>query len=182
MGEDDEPRPIGCRLAGEIGGGLVVEMAVPAQDALLDRLGVGTGAQHLHVVVRLEDQEIAVAKSRAHRFGGMPEVGRVADSPPLAFDHIADRLDGVVRHGEWHEAHAQDREGRSGLDLLHHHALSIDPGRAAGAARAIDRHIVGAREEGGAPHMIGVIVGDDQGVEAVGLDADRPQPPGGLAA
>ena len=72
----------GHDLLGGIRGGFVREMAVPAQDALLQAPGtVGTILQHLHVVICLQHERVGRADAFEHQPRGVAEVRQETNVP-----------------------------------------------------------------------------------------------------
>ena len=95
------PQPGGHDLRGGFGGGHVREMAVPAEDALLERPRTArTILQHLHVVVGFEDEDVRGADAVEHELGGMAEVGGKADVAARGAQKKSDRVLRVVRNGK----------------------------------------------------------------------------------
>ena len=91
----------GHDLLGGISGGLVREMAVPAQDALLEAPGAaGAILQHFDVVVGLQHQRMGGADPFEHQARGVAEVGQEADVAGAGAEQEADRVLGVVRNAE----------------------------------------------------------------------------------
>ena len=61
----------------------------------------------------LEDQQIAAGEALPDAVGGVPEIGRVADTPSIGLDRAADRLDCIVRHRKGLENKPRCREGQT---------------------------------------------------------------------
>ncbi len=103
-------------LLGGIGGRLVREVAVPAQDPLLETPGtVGALLQHLHIVVGLQYQSISAADPFEHQPGGMTEIGEKSNIAPSRAHEKADGILCVVGHSEALDQQIADLETRPGL-------------------------------------------------------------------
>jgi hypothetical protein len=88
-------------LRGGFGGGDVREMAVAAEDALLERpRAARTILQHLHVVVGFEDEDVRGADAVEHEPGGVAEVGGEADVAARGAQKKSDGVLRVVRDGK----------------------------------------------------------------------------------
>ena len=105
----------GHDLRGGFGGGDVREMAVAAEDALLERPRAARAIlQHLHVVVGFEDEDVRGADAVKHEPGGVAEVGGEADVAARGAQQKSDRILGVVRDGKGFDEDVGDLEARAG--------------------------------------------------------------------
>jgi hypothetical protein len=110
-------QPGGHDLRGGFGGVHVREMAVAAQDALLERpRAARTILQHLHVVVGFEHEGVRVPDAVKHELGRVAEVGGKADVAVRGAQKISDRVLRVVRNGKRLDAHVADFKPRAGLE------------------------------------------------------------------
>jgi hypothetical protein len=76
-------------------------VAVPAGDPLLEAPGIRTAAQHVEIVVGLDQQDVQILEAAPGETRPAAEVGRQADPPAQGIlDHQADRLARVVRQDE----------------------------------------------------------------------------------
>jgi len=70
----------GHDLRDGLGGGDVGDVAVPAEDALLQRpRAARTILQHLHIVIGFEDEDVRDADAFQHELGDVAEVGGESD-------------------------------------------------------------------------------------------------------
>ena len=91
----------GHDLLGGISGGFVREVAMPAQDALLEAPGAARAIlEHLDVVVGLQHQGMGGADPFEHQPGGVAKVGQETDVAGAGAQQEADRVLGVVRNAE----------------------------------------------------------------------------------
>ena len=75
-------------------------------------------AQHVEIVVGLEDQDVEVAQPPPGEAGAAADVGDQADPPAAGvLDHEAHRLAGVVGDQERLDAEARDLARLAGADL-----------------------------------------------------------------
>src|SRR5258708_7569006 len=94
-------------------------MAVPPEDALLEAPRAPRAIlQHLHVVIRFEDEDVRGADAVEHDFGRMSEVGGKADVAGRRAQKISDGILCVVRNGEGLDAYVADFKSRAGGEKL----------------------------------------------------------------
>ena len=102
-------------LRGGFGGGDVREMAVAAEDALLERpRAVRTILQHLHVVVGFEDEDVRGADAVEHEPRGVAEVGGETDVAARGAQQKSDGVLRVVRDGKSFDEDVGDLKARAG--------------------------------------------------------------------
>ena len=100
-------------------------MAVPAEDALLERPRAARAIlQHLHVVVGFEDEDVRGADAVEHEPGGVAEVGGEADVAARGAQQKSDRILGVVRDGKGFDEDVGDLEARAGGEEV---AVEVEP-------------------------------------------------------
>ena len=105
----------GHDVRGGFGGGHVREMAVTAEDALLERPRAARAIlQHLHVVVGFEDEDVRGADAVEHEPGCVAEVGGEADVAARGAQKKSDGILGVVRDGKGFDEHVGDLKARAG--------------------------------------------------------------------
>ena len=105
----------GHDLLGGIGGGFVGEMAVAAQDALLEAPGpAGAILEHLDVMVRLEHERMGGADALEHQARGMAEVSQETDVPGAGAEEVTDRVLRVVGDAESLDQDVADFEAGAG--------------------------------------------------------------------
>ena len=119
VGEVKVAQPGGHDLRGGFGGGDVREMAVAAEDALLERpRAARTILQHLHVVVGFEDEDVRGADAVEHEPGRVAEVGREADVAAGGAQKKSDGVLRVMRNGKGFDQHVGDLKARAGGEQL----------------------------------------------------------------
>lgn len=97
VGEVKVAQAGGHDLGGGFGGGEVGEVAVAAEDALLEAPGAaGAVLQHFDVVIGFEDEDVGGANAFEDEFGGVAEIGGEADVAGRGAQEKADRVLGIV--------------------------------------------------------------------------------------
>ena len=160
------------RIADVVAGDVVRQVAVASHDALLDGPGVGADLEHFDVVVGLEQEEIGSAEVIADGLGEVAEVGGDADAEAFGAEAEADGVGGVVGDGERGDGDVADGEGLAGLEGFEVRG-EVAPGDAGrGEAGQVDGDAKEAGEGDEAADVVGVFVGDEDGVEGGGVFAD----------
>lgn len=104
----------GHDLRGGFGGGFVGQMAVAAEDALLEApRAARTILQHLHVMVGFEDEDVRGADAVEHQLGDVAEVGGKTEIAGGGAQQKSDRILRVVRNGKRFDAHIADFKSRA---------------------------------------------------------------------
>ena len=161
----------------------VREMPHPAHDALLHAPGVGADFQHVEIVIRFEQQQVRAPQVEFDGLGNVAEVRDHPDAHALRGETEAHRVDGVVRDAEALDCDIVDLETRARLKWFQARGLRFAPvdGRRGQARQVHDRaDVPAARQHGQPSHMIGMLVGDDDGVDRGEIFADGRQPPAKL--
>lgn len=159
-------------------------MAVPAQDALLDApRALGVGLEQLQVMIGFQQEHVRGANAFDDEVGGMAEVGQETNVSRSRADQKADRIVGVVRHGESvHDdiphfkrcASAENPAVEPGLELILNRLL--------GEAIAENRNPQLRAQRGQTLNMIAMFVGDQNAVQALRRAADGGESPSDLTA
>ena len=105
MGEHEAFCACGAKSARKIGAVIVGKMPVARGNALLERIGVRTRAEHFKVVIALQNDGVTTGERGLHRLRNVTDVGGVADAEGLSvgdgeLDAVADRALAIVRRGE----------------------------------------------------------------------------------
>ncbi len=150
-----------------------------ARNALLEVPGVGAGAQHLEIVVVLEQQDVEIAQPRPGELAAAAEVGNHAYPPSGAIlHHETHRLTGVVGDGKRLDPETAGFERLAGADFVQRgRRATAQLGAAKGPLGGIDRDVVTAAEARRAAHVVFVLVGQHHGIEAVGIEPHLLHPP-----
>jgi len=148
-------------------GGFIREMAMAAQNALLQRPGtVRTFLQHLYVVIGFKDEDVRGARAFNHQLGHVPEIG---DEPEIAgggVEQKSDRVLGVMRDGEGVHLHVGDFKARAGVKEPAVEAGFEDAFKFIfGGAVAVNGDVEFLCDAGESLNMVGVFVGDENSGE-----------------
>ena len=153
-----------------------------AHHALLDVPGVRPNLEHFEIVIRFEKQEIGFAEMVLHQLGQVAEIGDDGDFVPVGAESEADGIDRIVGNGEGIDFDVADLKALAGADVfkaldggflpglfgvlgVHLHDFAMGRLGEVGRAAPVTRQL---RDGGG---MVGMLVGDQNSVDAVGLGA-----------
>jgi len=187
--EDEIPRG-GIEAVGigkEFADGVIRKMPGAGKYALLDDPGVGADLEHVEIVIGFQDQAIGLAKGDFDELGHVAEVGADGDLGAVGSESEAEGIGGVVRDGEGVDVNIADGETLAGLDGLDSaKALAEGFGEDAaellhGGLADIERRFPDAENLREAVAVIGVLVGDQDGVEAVEVAFDGGEASQGFA-
>ena len=99
----------GHDLCDGFGGGDVGDVAVAAEDALLQRPRTArTVLQHFHVVIGFEHEDVGGANAFGHELGDVAKVGGKTDVARTGAENVADGILGVVWNGKGIDADIAD--------------------------------------------------------------------------
>jgi len=165
MGEVKVAKVCGHNLRSGFGGGLVGKMAVPAQNTLFQAPGTArTFPQHLHVMIRFQDQHICGAGSLDHQFGRVPKVGGEADVAGRGTNQKSDRVLRIVRDGKRVYNQIPNLEAGAGFkQITNEFGLQLKFKRFLRGAVAVNRDVQLLRDAGEAVNMVAVLMGDEDG-------------------
>ena len=157
----------GHDLRDGFGGGFIREMAVAAQNALLEAPRTArTILQHLYVMIGFKDEDIRGTRAFNHQLGHVPEIG---DEPEVAGGSVeqkSDRVLGVMRDGEGVHLHVGDFKARAGVKEPAVEAGFEDAFKFIfGGAVAVNGDVEFLCDAGESLNMVGVFVGDENGGE-----------------
>jgi len=151
----------GHELLRGIGGGFVREMAMAAEDALLETPGpVRAILQQLDIVIGFEQQNIGRAQPIQDEFGHLAEVGQKSDIHAGGAQKIPDRILGVVQDVKRLDSNVADfktvsRRKESAIEL----GLKLKFNRFLSRAIAINRNAKFLAETSQALDMVRMLVG-----------------------
>ena len=115
VGEVEVAQFGGHDLRGGFGGGNVGQMAMAAQDALLEAPGPARAIlQHLHIVVGFQHQDVGGTDAVEDEFGGVAEVGGKPDVRGGRAQQISHGILGIVRNGKCFDGEVGEFEGVTG--------------------------------------------------------------------
>ena len=162
-------------LLGDLRGGVVREMAVAAEDALLHApRTLGVVLQKFEVVIGFEDQGVRRADAFEDELGGVAEVGQEADVSRRGMQEKTHRIIRVMRHGEGVHREVADLEGSAGGEEAKIQArggLGLDDFLREPVA--VDGNLMLRAQGGEALDVVAVLVGDEDAGESFGRAAER---------
>lgn len=167
---EDKRRGTGGEIVPEkIGNDVVREMAVAAHHALLYGPWIRADLEHFDIVIGFEQQNIRGAQMVLDGIWDVAKIGGNPDFDARGAKGVADRIDGIVRNGETVDRDIADRERTACLETFDggFAGFPIDDRR--GALRNVDGNGAAqfAEEAAEAGNVIGVFVGDEDGVEPI---------------
>ena len=100
VGQDDVGGAVFRQRYGEAGGGIVAEMTLAAQNALLQIVGIGAGLQSLHIVVGLQKGQVHTGQSVRGFFGDISGVRQQAHAAVRRIKAVAAGAGSVMGGGK----------------------------------------------------------------------------------
>ena len=174
VAEDDAGEAGAGDLTDEFGGLLVGEVAVAVADALLRRPGtLRVVLEEGFVIVRLGEKGVDTSEPIDDHSRDMADIAENSQTAVAALEAKSDRVDGIVGHGKGLDFDSVDLEGVAGFELLPGHArLHAFAHDRAGVGRGVDGETTLAAKDVDPAGVITVLVGEDDGSEAVGINPD----------
>jgi len=162
-------------LLQEISGAFVGKMAVPAGDALLEvRRAKRIVAQEIKVVIGFEQENFAFAHAIGNEAGAVAKIGEPADARGGGVNHKANRLNGVVRHGESFDGEVAHFKGMPGFENPKLKITFVNvPDFIGGMAVAINRNAELGGQHAQAGDVVGMFMGDENAIEPFGGAIER---------
>jgi len=153
------------------------KMPGAAHHALLDVPGIRADLKHVEIVIGFEDEEVGVAEMVFHQLGKIAEVGDDGDFHAPGAEGEADGIGGIVGNRKGGDFDVADFEFNAGANVFD--ALGSLRGRV--GKHFFDFAVRRLGEIGGAipiagelreaVAMVGVLVGDENGVDVLGTRA-----------
>ena len=150
-------------------------MAEVAGDTPLQARRIRSATQQLRIMVELQDQRVAILKNLAHVRCHAAGIRQHPQATPVGLEQELTGLARIVRNGIGADTQAVDQhrlpltgEQPQPRDLRSTH-------RPPGPGRCPDLHAMPPSEGPNTPHMVAVLVGQEQDIDAVRLDIDRPK-------
>lgn len=180
VGEDEMARTCveGFRIGEEFTDGVIGKVAGAAHHALLDEPRIGADFEHIEVVIGFEDHTIGVAEVLDDERGKIAEVGDDGGLVAVGAEGKAERVHGIVRNGKRGDFDITDGEALARADMFD--AVETFDGDFGDNAESF--FVCGrGQEDGGAPatedlaeaaDMVGVLVGDEDGVQRIGCELE----------
>lgn len=146
-----------------------------AHDALLDVPGIRPHFQHFQIVIRFENEAIGVAQMEFDEFRQIAEVSNDSDFAAVGAKRIAHGIRSIVRNGKGRNFDVADGEFFAGADVLD--AIQFFRGAFGQEAEHLGESSLRkigscpevAQKLGQSAGMIGVLVGNENGVNAIGI-------------
>jgi len=156
---------------------VIGEMSGAGKDALLDYPGIGTDLEHIEVVIGFKDHAIGVAEVNFNEFRHVAEVGTDGYLDAVGAEGEGDGISGVMRDGKSVNVDVTDRKtltSMNGLDTTKAFAKGLRQRaleRAHGWFGDVERRLPDAENLRKTVAVIGVFVGDEDGVEGLNVTA-----------
>jgi hypothetical protein len=143
------------------------------QHALFHNPGIRTDLQHIQIVIGFEDEALRFAEVNFHKLRHVAEVGADRDLDTVGAKRKPDGIRGIVRDGEGVNVNISDGEALAGFDGFHTvQAFAKCFGKAAlerghGRFGDVKRCFPEAKDLRKSVAVVGVFVGDEDGIEMV---------------
>jgi hypothetical protein len=158
---------------------MIGKMAGARKDTLLNDPRIGADLEHVEVVVGFEDETISFAKVDFDELRHVAKVGADGNLGAVGTKGEPDGIDGVVRNGEGVDVDVADAKtlaGLNGFDAAEALAESFGENalkNAHGGLSHVKRTLPQTEDLRKAVAVIGVLVGDEDGVEMIEVRFDR---------
>ena len=160
-------------ISEEFADGEIRKMPRSGEHALLDDPRVGADLEHIEVVIGFENEAIGLPKMNLDKFGHVAEIGADGDLGPVGAESEAERIGSVVRNGEGVNVNIANGEALPGVDGFDA-AETLAEGVRKDAMELVHcgfgnvkRTFPDSEDLRKAVAMVGMLVGDEHGVEAV---------------
>jgi hypothetical protein len=177
--------PLG--IGEEFTDGVIGKVAGAGKDALLDDPGIGPDLEHVEVVIGFEDEAIGLAEMDSHVVWKVAKIRADGNFCAVGAEGESDGVGGVVRNRERVNVDVADSETLAGLNGLNAtEPLAEGVGKDAlerfhGGLGDVERRFPEAEDLREAVAMIGVLVGDEDCVEAIDVALDSGEAGEGFA-
>jgi hypothetical protein len=171
----------------EFADGVIGEVAGAGKDTLLDDPGVRADFEHVEIVIGFEDEAIGLAEMDSDVVRQVAEIGADGDFGAVGAEGESDWVGGVVRDGESVNVDVADGEtlaGLDGFDAAETLAESIRQNALESFHRRlsdVERGFPEAEDLRQAVAVVGVLVGDEDRVEAIDVALDGSEASEGFA-
>ena len=159
----------------EFADGVIRKMAGAGEDALLDDPWVWADLEHVEIVIGFEDEAIGLAEMDSYVVWKVAEISADGDFGAVGAEGEAYGVGGVVRDGKGMDVDVADGEALASLDGFHA-AEALAKGVREDALQGfhrglgdIERRLPEAEDLRKAVAVVGVLVGDEDRVEAVDI-------------
>ena len=167
--------------------GVIREMPGSAENALLDDPWIRADLEHFEIMVGFENKAVRPAQMNFDMIWNVAEIGADGDLGAVGTEGESDGVGSVVRDGERVHLDIADRKTLAGLDRLNAaEALAEGFGQAAlqGFHRGlsdVERGFPEAEDLREAVAVVGVLVGDEDRIEAIDVAFDGGEASEGFA-
>src|SRR6266403_2349169 len=161
------------RIGEEFTDGVIGKVTGAGKDSLLDDPGIRADLEHIEVVIGFEDEAIGLAEMDSHVVWQVAEIGTDGNFCAVGAEGESDRVGRIVRNGERVHVNIADGEALAGLNGLNAtEALAEGVGKDAlerfhRGLGDVERWLPDAEDLRETVAMIGVLVGDEDCVEAI---------------
>jgi len=166
------------RIGEEFTDGVIGKVAGAGEDSLLNDPGIGPDLEHVEVVIGFEDEAIGLAEMDSHVVWQVAKIRADGNFCAVGAEGESDRVGRIVRNGERVHVDIADGESLAGLNGFNAtEALAEGVGKDAlerfhGGLGDVERRFPEAEDLREAVAMIGVLVGDEDCVEAIDAALD----------
>ncbi len=166
--------------------GMIGKMSGAGEHALLDDPRVRPDLEHVQIVIGFKDHAVGFAKMDFHKFGHVAEIGADRDLRAVGAEGEADGIGGIVRNGKSvniNIANGKALASLNGFDAAEAFAESFGEDALEsvhGGFGDVQRSFPKAENLREAVAVVGVLVGDEHGVEAIEVALDRSEPSEGF--
>ena len=170
------------RVAKIFADSMIREMTGAREDPLLDDPGIRADLEHIQIVVRFEHKTIGVPEMDFHELGHVAEIGNNRHFRAIRAEREADGVGGVVRDLESVNIDIADREMLARLNRFERVDAFAERVRKRAAKcvhrglRDVERSFPQAEHLRQTVAMVGVLVGDEDSVDAVDAQFDGREP------
>ncbi len=175
------------RIGEEFTDRMIGEVTGAGEDALLDDPGVWADLEHVEIVIGFEDEAIGLAEMDSHVVWKVAEISADGDFGAVGAEGEAYGVGGVVRDGEGMDVDVADGEALASLDGFDT-AEALAEGVGEDALQGFHRwlgdiegRLPEAEDLRKAVAVVGVLVGDEDGVETVDIAPNSSQAGEGFA-
>jgi hypothetical protein len=154
---------------------VIRKMAGAGEHSLLDDPGVRTDLEHIEVVIGFEDEAIGLAEMDSDVIWEVAEISADGDLRAVGAEGESNRVDSVVGDSKRVDIDVADREALAGLDGLDAaKALAEGVGKDAlesihGGFGDVERRFPEPEDLWETVRVVGVFVGDEDGVETINV-------------
>jgi hypothetical protein len=175
---EDEMADAGIEALGigeEFADGVIGEVAGARKDALFDDPGVRSDLEHVEIVIGFEDEAVGLAEVDSDVIGQIAEIGADGNLGAVGAEGESDGVGGVVGDGERVDIDVADRETLASLDGLYAAEALAEGVRQntlkglQGGLGDVERGFPEAEDLRETVAVVGVFVGDEDGVETVDI-------------